>query len=194
MCVLSCYFFLKIDVRIGISTLLRFSDGKATPLKTVPAMGHIALPAGPGAMRLFCLASASAPMQARHASAPSGCDGPPLSTILSASGCNANGTDCLLRLETASDTPWAATMNEIVLAFPYQLVLPQVQVVATVEASDGRAQAGGATVSLSTTDGKGGNGGMALAVVLTTASAGRFTKNVITLMPGASATRPCMPP
>eukprot|EP00937_MAST-01D_sp_MAST-1D-sp2_P002784 g2784.t1 len=91
-------------------------------------------------------------------------------------------SDCLLRVETASDSPWAATANEMLFAFPHRLVLPQVRVVADVAAAD--TGASGATVSLSTTGAGGGKGGMALAVVLTTASAGRFTRNVISLMPG----------
>ena len=70
----------------------------------------------------------------------------------------------------------------MLFAFPYQLTLPRVAVKAAVAAAGTRS--GGATVSLSVTGTDGQKTGMALAVVLTTASAGRFTRNVISLMPG----------
>ena len=51
----------------------------------------------------------------------------------------------------------------------------------------GLSDSAGATVSLSTSD------GMVLAVVLTTASAGRFSKNVLTLVPGVVTTIEFLP-
>ena len=171
--------FLRNDraqqVSLSVSvTLLRFRDGQSTRITTVPDMNSTNLPSGPGSMQLFCVAS--------HDNASS-CE--PLNSVLAAHGCHPEGTDCLLRLETtAEDASWAESSNEMLLSFPRDLVLPEVHVDAQVVVTDDDSPA----VSLLATHPGGGQGGMALAVVLTTASAGRFLKNVLTLSPGVVTT------
>ena len=91
--------------------LARFVDGVVTPLAIVPAEGSsvVALGAGPGAMHLFCLA----PVQAGVGAGAAACE--PLGAILGASGCNATGSDCLLRLETAGRSGRVAEMLQSVM-------------------------------------------------------------------------------
>ena len=171
--------FLRNDraqqVSLSVSvTLMRFLDGQTTQLTTVPDMNTTTLASGPGAMQLFCVSSPD------NSSACA-----PLSAVLATHGCNPNGSDCLVRLETtATEAPWADTSNEMLLSFPRQLELPEVHVEARVVITD----ADRPTVSLLVTHPGGGQGGMALAVVLTTASAGRFLSNVLTLSPGIATT------
>ena len=183
------------NITLSVSvTLVRLRDGRATPLATVPPMGQRALAPGPGALAPFCVTGANA---SRGVGDRVAC--PPLATTLRESDCSANGSDCLIRLTTAStggDAGWASSTNEILLVFPYQLVLPQAQVQVQVYASGpateelggaNGSELEGATVKLSAT------GGVALAVVLTTASAGRFSRNVLTLAPGVTETTEFVP-
>ena len=102
----------------------------------------------------------------------------PLAQVLTASGCLPDGTDCVLRTTVVDAGGAVVAANEQLLAPPGLLALTRTAVSARV----GDAQADGTIPITLTTS---GGTGPSLFVTLFTRANGRFTDNVVTLLPGA---------
>ena len=142
--------------------VLHLATGSLSTLKTVP----VAVPRGAAAFTYFCLGSGD-PLAGTCQS---------VADALSAAGCAANGTDCVLLTTTTSAAGEVKDENWGLLATPAALAasgaLPRANVTAAVS---GPARADGSVPVTVSTDAP------ALLVVLTSLAQGRFEPNLLTL-------------
>ncbi len=143
-------------------SVLHLKTATLSALKTVP----VSVPRGAAAFAYFCLGAGDA--------VAGTCQ--PVAAALTAAGCAADGSDCVLRTVTTSAAGAAVDDNWALLAPPAALAaggaLPRANVTAAVA---GPQRADGSVPVMVSTDAP------ALLVVLTSLAQGRFEPNLLTL-------------
>jgi len=143
-------------------SVLRLATASLSALKTVP----VSVPRGAAAFAYYCLGSGD----------PIAGTCQPVASVLTAAGCAADGSDCVLLLNTTSAAGAVADENWSLLATPAALAaggaLPRANVTAAVA---GPPRADGSVPVTVSTDAP------ALLVTLTSLAQGRFEPNLLTL-------------
>jgi heparanase 1 len=143
-------------------SVLHLATAALTTLKTVP----VSLPRGAAAFQYFCLGTGDA--------LAGTCQ--PVAAALTAAGCAAGGTDCVLLTTTTNAAGDVLDQNWALLSPPFQIAasgaLPRASVTAAVA---GPPRADGSVPIRVSTDAP------ALLVVLTSLAQGRFEPNLLTL-------------
>ena len=142
-------------------SLLHLATGASSPVSAVP----VSLPRGGGAMTWFCAAGSGA---------PGAC--PSYASLLTAAGCAAGGTDCVLTVSLADAGNAVVDAHTVLLAIPGALALRP----ANVSVAVGDVAPDGASVALTVA-----SDAVALFVTLTTLAQGRFSTNSFVVVPGA---------
>ena len=165
-------------------TLRRFQDGEVMFSREE----IVTLSAGPAELQWFCLRSkaTSSSVNIRSIDILSDETCATVRETLVSVGCSANGADCMLFLKSIEGLPGGLhfkgneySMNEMILAFPKSLDLPETTVSVAVQA--------GVDVMFYVV--VTAEGGMAVATTLTSECPGRFDANTFALLPGVESAR-----
>lgn len=145
----------------GVVTLnvVHLTTGQTKTLQTA----KVTLEAGAGITQWFCA----------EATGEAGCT--PWNTLLPSLNCNATGSDCIIDISVSDAKGNEISNNVLALTVPKNLALPQTHVTFNVSANSN----GGADITLQ-------SNAVAVYTILTTTAQGRFSDNVLLLLPGST--------
>ena len=138
---------------------LSLKQGKIVP--AMPTSHRLSLGAGPAAIDFFCIVQECIPLK----------------DVLKSTGCDANGTDCLLLVDVSDDSGLTITSNLSPLVAPANLSTPQTSVHVSVSPTVNPDGSVDITVA--------SHPSTALFVVLTTQAPGRFSQNGFFVLPSS---------